>query len=326
MEVRAVPLQPHCFHFGGFDILMLRALELLRGQGIHAAPLDFWSRDDEFDVLFLWGLDPTHVKTARAAKANGKKIVVFGLLPYLSVEGWIRHIGGLIEGRRRAALQILSITDRLLVHSDQQIRSAVWMFGFPAEKVTVVPNIIEPYFFAPEALAPLDDLTGYIACIGNIWPRKNQVRLARAAKAASCPVLFAGAAMGGQEAYTREFVDLVDSTPMMRWHGWLPADAIRRVYANAIGVALPSFAETQPGTAFEAAAMGKPLMLGNRSYAKQKYFKGAYLADPASERSIAAGLDAIRQSPDRYTIDKRVMAECHPDQIAVTLRRAFESL
>ncbi|TAK71670.1 MAG: glycosyltransferase family 1 protein [Betaproteobacteria bacterium] len=326
MKVRTIPVQPHCFHFGGFDIQMHRTHELLRRHGIDAQPLDFWSKDNDWDVLHLWGLGKGHQEVVRIAKAHGKKVVLSALLPYMNVETWLRHFASLAIGVRRSLLDILRHTDKLLVHNDLQVETAVRMFWVPREKVAIIPSILDPFFFSPQPERPFDDLRDYVACVGNIWPRKNQVRLAKAARQVKCPMMFIGNTMGGEESYTAEFEELVRTTPFFRWYKWVSFEDIRRVYFNAIGVALPSFTETQPGCAFEGSAMGKPLLLGDRPYAYQKYFRGAYLATATSVSSIANGLTEIRLRPESYTPSKTLMAECHPDLISLELKQIFESL
>jgi hypothetical protein len=47
--VRVIPLQPHCFAFGGFEIQMIAAMEAARAAGKAIAPLGFWSREADFD-------------------------------------------------------------------------------------------------------------------------------------------------------------------------------------------------------------------------------------------------------------------------------------
>ena len=56
-QCRVVPFQPHCFAFGGFELQMIAAMDSARAAGADVAPLDFWRREADFDVLHLWALD-----------------------------------------------------------------------------------------------------------------------------------------------------------------------------------------------------------------------------------------------------------------------------
>ena len=267
MKVRTVPVQPHCFYFGGFDIQMHRTLDLMRSQGIDARPLDFWSRDIDFDAIHCWGLASVHYDLVRSAKCYGKKVIISALIPYMSMRARIRHIGGMIQGRRRLLMEMLDHTDRLFVHNELQVDTAVRLFGMKSEKIEIIPAILDPNLYDQTPVSPIDDLRNYIACIGNIWPRKNQLRLAQAARRVECPMIFCGDLMGGEEAYTGEFMRLIDKTPYFRWYRWVNEADLRRVLFNSVGVALPSFEETQPMAALEGTTMGKPILLGNRAYA-----------------------------------------------------------
>jgi glycosyltransferase involved in cell wall biosynthesis len=326
MRIRAVPFQPHAFFFGGFDIQMCRTLDLMREVGLDAKPLDYWDRGDQFDVLHIWGLDPTHEHLVNTAKLNGKKVVITPLLPDLTVANRGRHLLRTLQGRRRPLRNILRQTDRLLVVNDLQVESAVRMFGYPRSQVEVVPTIIDSAFFSDIVEEPVDDLINYIVCAGNVWPRKNQVRLAQASLQTDIPVIFVGNVMGGEAAYTAEFESLVKSSPLLRWHKWVSLPDLKRIFRNAAGVALPSFAETQPASGLEAGALRKPLLLGRRYYARQSFFENACLADPASVVDIARGLRRLRDSPLVHIPRQDMVAQCRPEVVGRTLKRIFSSL
>src|SRR3569623_2271318 len=56
MRVKFFPWQPHCFAFGGFDMQMLDTLDSIKNVGVDASKLDIWSRDNNFDIIHLWGV------------------------------------------------------------------------------------------------------------------------------------------------------------------------------------------------------------------------------------------------------------------------------
>lgn len=326
IKVRTLPTQPHCFFFGGLDIQMHRSLELMNNVGIDAQKLDLWSRDANFDVLHCWSLDGVHRLAVEGARSYGKKIIMSALLPFTDLRGWIRHYGAIIEGRRRVQISIAHKLDKLFVHCEPQRDAAIKMFGMPREKVEIIPTILDPQLFERKEIPLLDDLSGYMACVGNIWPRKNQVRVALAAQKVGCPVIFIGNTMAGEDAYTKTFTDLIESTPFFHWYKWVSEEDLRKVLANARGVVLPSFLEVQPGAPLEGAAMGKPIMLGNRPYAKQKYYENAFLADPKSVASIAQGIENMMNNPVRFTPPAEHLRDCHPDSISREFKRIIEGL
>lgn len=327
MRVRTVPVQPHCFLYGGFDIQMHRTHEALRSVGIDARPLDWWARDEKFDILHVWGLEPQHQSLVRIAKRYGKKIALTPLLPYNTPVARLRHIAGVILGRKRAAVDILQHVDVLLVVNQLQANAAMKIFGFPARSIEVIPTILDPLFFDASPVAPPPDVpASYIVCAGNIWPRKNQIRLGQAALAAGYPIVFIGNAMGGEEAYTQEFQSLVEAHPSLQWHKWLNWEDLYRVMRHASAIALPSLQECQPASCLEAVALQKPLLMAGKPYAFQEFYTGALTVDARSVDGIATGLKQLMANPGRYTPKAELVDACRPASVAKKLQNIFERL
>lgn len=327
MRVRTVPVQPHCFHYGGFDIQMHRTHEALRAAGVDARPLDWWSRDEEFEILHVWGLEPQHQNLARIARDYGKKIALTPLLPYYTSNARLRHAVGSILGRKRVVMDILSNVDVLLVVNNLQADAAAKLFGFPARKIEVIPTILDPLFFNSSPVdAPPDAPTNYAVCAGNIWPRKNQIRMAQAALKAGCPMIFVGNTMGGEHDYAQRFQRLVEDNPTLQWHKWLSWPDLYRVLRHASAIALPSFQECQPASGLEAVALQKPLLLANEPYAHQEFYAGAMTVDAKSIQSIADGLKQLMANPGAYTPKQTLVDACRPEVVAGRLRSIFEAL
>jgi glycosyltransferase involved in cell wall biosynthesis len=325
-RVRVVPVQPHCFHFGGFDLQMYRTQELLKNNGFDVKPLDFWSKDNEWELLHVWGLEKSHQQVIELAKIHGKKIILTALLPYITWPKWFEHYFSLVAGGRRILMNIVSNIDLMLVHNEQQVESAHRIFNLPLNKIDIIPSILDPFFFNPTIPPKFVDLEKYFICVGNIWPRKNQVRLAKAAKLIGCPLVFIGNVMGGELSYANEFLELVNSSPNIRWYKWISFEEIKSAYFYSEGVALPSFNETQPGCAFEGAALGKPVLIGNKPYAYQKYFSNACVVDCSSVEAIAEGLNQLMTRPKSYVTDQLIMKTCQPDIIGLKLTEIFKSI
>jgi glycosyltransferase involved in cell wall biosynthesis len=327
MRIRSVPVQPHCFLYGGFDIQMGRTNEVLTSVGVDARPLDFWDRKEDFEILHLWGLELQHQKLIHIAKSYGKKIVMTPLLPYVSDLTYMRHWMAALRGRKKIELDIVRSLDLMLVVNQLQAESAEKLFRLPSKKIEIIPTILDPLFFK-KTITPqtLVDEENYIVCPGNILPRKNQVRLAHAAIEVGHPIVFIGDLMGGEDKYGREFYNLMGTSLKLKWYRSLDWEALYRVIASASIVALPSFNECQPAAGLEAAALGKPLLLGDRPYAYQEFFKGAMTVNPASIDSIAKGLMRITQSPSVYTPKRSLVEACNPNRVSLNLKKIFETL
>lgn len=298
-------------------------------MGVDARPLDFWSRDGDFDILHIWGFDTDlHLTTARFAKQYGKKLVLTPLLQYLTPRSWLRYAGALIEGTARRRVVLGRLVDKFLAVNEEQGATLQWLYRVPASKIEIIPTILDNRFFEPQpALASLaDGFAGFMFCAGNICARKNQLKLAQAAIETRTPILFAGDVSGGEEAYGEQFAQAIAPHGFLRWHKWMDGPQVLEAYQAARGVVLPSFEEQQPTIGLEAAALGKPLLLGRLPYARQKFYRGAFLANPASVREIADGLKALATTPDRYIPPRAVVEECRAERVGNKLRAIYAGL
>jgi len=326
MKVRVVPGQPHCFDYGGFDIQMHRTLSLLQTEGIDAKPLDFWSRDADFDILHFWGFDAgAHMTAARFAKAYGKKIVMTPLVQYLTPRARIRHVAAWLKGPARQRIALGRLVDRFLAVNEQQGETLVRLYDVPSVKIDIVPTIVDDLFFQSGArgITPTNGFSSYLISPGNICSRKNQIRLVEAAIATRTPILFAGDVAGGEEDYGKRFARSIEAYPFLRWNRWMEWADLLTAYRDSYGVVLPSFEEQQPTVGLEAAALGKPLMLGKRPYARQKFYANAYLADPASVQDIAIGLRALKDAPASHTPPMETVQACRADRVGCQLKAIF---
>lgn len=326
--VRVVPLQPHSFVFGGFELQMIGAMEAARAVGIDAAPLDFWEKDSSFDVLHLWGLSLQHGQTARWAHLAGKRVLVSALVNFPGWKPTLRFIASWLLGPARFLKEMLSCVDGVTVVNEQQKTYIAQNFGFPAERVFVVPNIVDDVFFsAPEKPGDLDiGLDNYVICTGHVCRRKNQLALVQACNRIGVPLLLVGDVLLGEETYGQVVADAIKASTSVRWIKALaPASAqLAMAYKKATAFALPSFIETQPISALEAAATRKPLVLANRSYSKQEFYANAALAEPGSIDSIAKALRKVLDSPERFCPPAEIIERCRRAKIGSSYASAYE--
>ena len=78
-------------------------------------------------------------------------------------------------------------------------------------------------------------------------------------------------------------------------------------YQSSLIFALPSFIETQPISALEAAATGLPILLADRPYAHQKIYESTMLVNPSSVKSISNGLRNILANPSEFIVDSTLL-------------------
>ena len=328
--VRVVPFQPHCFAFGGFEVQMLAAMESARAVGADVAPLDFWRREADFDVLHLWGLDLQHSSTVNWARAGSKRTVLSALVNYPGWKSWLRHLASLAAGPARLRRSMLAMIDCVTVVYKAQARYLVGTVGFPAEKVTVVPNLVDDIFFGAEGGAEPGafGIENYVLCAGNICRRKNQLALVGACRKLGVPLLLVGNVLTGEEDYGRAVAEAIAVGHGFRWiRGLSPGSVeLAGAYRGAVVFALPSYLEQQPISALEAAASGKPLVLGDLPYARQEFYACAALADPRSVDAIAKALQKSLDQPAAHCPPPSVIEQCRRKKVGAAYVAIYQQL
>lgn len=329
--VRVLPLQPHCFAFGGFELQMIGAMESARSAGIDIGPLDPWSRHADFDVIHCWGLDAQHLNAVNWARAAQKHIVLSALVGYPTWKALLRRRLPWGRGASEWRTHLLNTVDALTVVSEAQAECLCTMDGVRRECIFVVPNIVADLFLDRWAGLDADrptDLTDYVLTTGNICPRKNQLALVRACRKIGVPLLLVGDVLTGESAYGDAVDAEIAKADTIRWVRRLPAGsrALAAAYANAKLFALPSYAETQPISALEAVAMGKPVLLANRSYARQEYFANPGLADPKSVESISATLRQMLARPEDFQTPRNVVEACRASAVGAAYAAVYRSV
>ena len=329
-KIRVLPLQPHCFAFGGFELQMINAMKLVQDVGVDIAPLDIWKREADFDILHLWGLELQHRNTVMWAHLKGKKILVSTLVSYPSLISRLRYVASSLIGPAKLRKPMLARIDGITVVNVQQKQFLVNTINFPSEKVFVIPNVVEDIFFnVPKSAESFQlDIDNYVICAGNICKRKNQLALVKACIKIGVPLLLVGHVLNGEENYGRAVNDAMANNPNIRWiKGLMPGSAqLALAYGRAAVFALPSFNETQPISALEAAAARKPLVLADRPYSKQEFYANAVLTNPDSVNSIASAIAKALDHPDAYCPPAAVIEKCRQNKVGAAYLAAYLKL
>ncbi|CAH0354102.1 glycosyltransferase family 4 protein [Aquabacterium sp. CECT 9606] len=325
MRVRIVPLQPHCFAFGGFEVQMLDALDAVQAVGVRAEKLNPWSLDSDFDILHVWGMEPDHLSAVHWARKSGKKIVMTALLPYVGPRALAGRVKALFNGRALMQRELLSQIDILVVVNAAQRQSAHWLYGFDLERVKVIPNIIAPIFFRLDKRGEHKGM-GYVLSVGNVCARKNQLMLAKACAGAGLDLVLVGNVLPGEEAYAADLQTVIDRTHHVRWIKGLPAasKALADLYADARCFALISHHETQPISLLEAAASRSGLLIADQRYARQEFYQNAKLVNERSISAIIEGLNAVTQTPSMYLPPDDVVNSCQKDAVGRAYAHTYQ--
>ncbi|MEO6221283.1 MAG: glycosyltransferase [Ginsengibacter sp.] len=293
MKVKYFPCQPHCFAFGGFDIQMVSTLNSVKKAGVDAGKLDIWSRDNDFNIIHLWGVGPHNYQIIDWSKKSGKSILATVLSPYhdtirskLSYYYRLFPVQQLIHYYRQI--------DKIVVVNNLQSDVLTKYYKVHPSKVEVIPHLIEDkYFEIPEFnFSEKYGIDNYVLCTGNISSRKNQYNLALACINLNLKLVLIGNILDGELLYGQKIKTLFAKNKNFIWLKELPkgSEELASAYYNCLVYALPSKNETQPISALEATAMGKPLVLMDRMYAHQTFYKGATLCKSPLVKDIETAL------------------------------------
>jgi glycosyltransferase involved in cell wall biosynthesis len=309
---------------------MIAAMESARAAGSNIEPLNFWSREADFDLIHLWGLDLQHNQTVRWARCGGKKTVMSVLVEYSGWKSRLRNLASSAVGPARLRRAMLAAVDCLTAVNEAQARCVVATFGVPAKKVKVVPNLVEDVFFEArggQKAGPFG-IENYALCTGNVCRRKNQLSLVAACRKLGVPVLLVGSILTGEEDYGRAVAEAMSVDDGSRWIKELSPGSVELVeaYRGAAVFALPSFGEQQPISALEAAACGKPIVLADRPYAKQEFYESAVLADPCSVDSIAGALREAFNQPEAHCPPLFVIEQCRREKVGAAYMAIYQCL
>lgn len=224
-----------------------------------------------------------------------------------------------------------SMADHVIVMSQHE-RDRLAAIGIAKTRHSVIPLGTDPgrYEGATGArFAAAHGLRGYILSIGPLEPRKNQLLLVHACRALGRPIALIGEGRRSRYGQTVRH----EAPPDTTFLGRIDDDGmLASGMAGAAAFVQPSWADSAPVEALEAAAIGVPLALSRRS-AEREYFGGlAEYCDPGSMDSIAA---AVRRaidsdSPGLRTLRRQLVRDKYTwpavaEQTLLAYRRAMQT-
>lgn len=334
MKIKLLPYQPHCFAFGGFEIQMLSTLSAIQEQDVDAEMMDVWSKDQNFDILHCWGLGVANYENIYWAKQAGKKVIVTALLPYYdSLKEKLKYVASSLIYKAKLMHEMANLVDHFVVISDIQAEVLSKYFNVNKKRISVIPNIVNDKFYSINKDQALKfnqkfNTSNFILSTGNIRKIKNQVNLAKACEVNGKELVIIGKVFHGEEEYASELERIVDANKNILWIKGLEqnSDDLVHAYAACKIFALPGHDERQPISLLEAAAASKPLLIANRTYAKQKYYKNAKLVDPDSPMLISKAILDIESNLNRFLVPKHILEECRAENVGKAYSDVYKTL
>ena len=191
-----------------------------------------------------------------------------------------------------------------------------------ARRTWLLPNAVDERFFD---VAPAPTTPPVVLCVGLVSHRKNQNRFIRAldALAARRPLRAVFLGHIPDDAYGREFRELLRTRPWGEHGGFAGRDELRTHFAGASVVALPSLEDNCPMVVLEAMAAGVPVVAANVGGVPDLVApdRTGLLFDCLDEAGMREAVAAILDDPARaaclaQTAREEARARFHPGVVA----------
>jgi glycosyltransferase involved in cell wall biosynthesis len=272
---------PFALAHGGQAIQIQKTIAGLQAIGVDAEPLRWWDEHQAGDIIHYFGLmSQDQIQFARQKRI---KVILANLLTAQGSQTPLQR-----GVRRVFRWGVEHLAPRAIANSfgwenyrlaDANIALTTWekqlmeyKFGAAPEKIFVVPNGVEPEFFAAQP----EERGEWLVCTATITERKRVHELAQAAVAAQTPTWIIGKAYAENDAYAQRFFTLARANPKyIRYEGGISdRAALAKIYRAARGFVLLSTMESLSLSALEAAACECPLLLGDLPWAHSSFTNG----------------------------------------------------
>lgn len=206
--------------------------------------------------------------------------------------------------------KLLQKSDFLLPNTQPELLQVTRLHSVSPEKCAVIPNGAEARFAdaTPDLFRQTTGIEGrFVLNVGRIEGRKNQVRLAEAARKCGYPLVIIGKvtapemyqqlqAMGKEQV--RHFDALDHNDPLLA-----------SAYAACEVFALPSRLETPGIAALEASLTGAKVVITPVGGTREYFLDHAFYPDVYQVDSIASALQTAWEKPRDAALKERVLAE-----------------
>ena len=198
--------------------------------------------------------------------------------------------------------RMVTLANRIICPSRDTARDVVKLLGVDENRIRVIALGVASHFFEPLASAAPPP-TPYILFVGTQERRKNLQRLEDAVEDLRQRGFPHELALAGADAWG----DVRVEKPFVRKVGRVTDTQLRRLYADAACLALPSLHEGFGLPALEAMAVGTPVVAGRAGALPEVTGGAAILVDPYDSIDIANGLEraittggALREAGRRH--------------------------
>jgi glycosyltransferase involved in cell wall biosynthesis len=309
MKVVILPEYPLPIVCGGIEIRSLRTLSALQSINIDAHLLEYYDKEQSFDILHLFGNPPSLYEICYYLDRTKKLVIstVFGAHKIPSIKEniavpFVSKIANIAYQKTDydRLKFVFTRADQMICLNNLEMKYLVNKYNVPKEKITIINNAANDSYFTalPDIFIEKYGLSDFVLFIGNITKRKSPQILAEILCELNLKGVFIGQPFGSEVDYCTKFQQTVNKSSDLFWIKGLPHDdpLLLSAYAAAKVFCLPSVSETQPQSALEAMAAGTPVILGDFPYAYQPPFENTIKVNPGNKEELKSAIqNAMKQ-------------------------------
>ncbi len=254
--------------------------------------------------------------------ARTPQVMTIHDLAWLRAPGY--HTTRAVSALNRVMTRAVRRCAAFCVPSDATARDCVELLGIEPEKIFVTPLGVEREFFAPRSE---DRAAPFLLAVGTIEPRKNHTRLIRAFARSSVDADLVLA--GGRGWLCDETVNLMRTTPRVRWIGHVDDIGLRDLLSRARALVYPSLLEGFGLPVLEGLAAGTPVITSDKDPMRSVAGGAALLVDPSNEDALVGAMQRVcRDDALAADLSLRGVARAREftwERCAAQTRRAYEA-
>lgn len=320
---------------GGGVTQAYECLGALKELGYSISPLNWFSEEIDFDILFLFGFTHFNPQILRYLKDRGKKIILEPI--FVRTTNFISNILAKplkyfpLANTVKVQYQILELSDLIFPNSEVEKNEISLFYGIPKEKMFVAHLGLPSYVKELESKVSEDlffsrygvkDFVFYPSA--RISIRKNQLNLIKALKGSGLKLVLTGCNDIDKEI-EKEFKELVSNDKDILCLEVLDKEMLISAYKNARVLAFVSLAETAGIIGIEGGYLGNTLVLSDIKIFRE-YFRefGIYVnnKDPKDiRRKIFKAMDGYRNDELRHYIEDSLTWRNHAKVIDEQLKK-----
>lgn len=272
---------------GGGERQLMAWRAHLDAQGLNTELYDPWMPlTENWDVFHFFSAMPGSYQLCEYLRNKGLKLAITPNLWVTEATKW--------NYPHQEIYSLLAIADRVIVNSQIEAETLAGVYELPLERFNVVHNGIEAKYLEPVDASPFLETFeleagSYLLNVGNIEPRKNQLRFLEALRAyPDLTMVTIGHAR--DTAYLAKCMEMGGT--QFKFLGPLKygSDMLRAAMAGARAFVMPSTLETPSIAAIEAVASGCPLLITGEGSTKEYFGSDVVYIEPFSVQSLRYGI------------------------------------